>query len=51
MTPNMSRCVETTLVSCVMCINAILPLPAWVIVFCLLCLVWVWLPDDIEIHI
>lgn len=51
MNTNMVRCIETTLVSSLMCINIFWALPKWMVVFVLLCLVWVWLPDDIEIWI
>ena len=46
-----TKCVETTLVSCVMSMNAVFPLPTWMVVSVLLCLAWVWLPDDLEIWI
>lgn len=50
MTTNTIRCIETTLVSGMMVSNAILPMPTWLVVIVLLCLLWVWLPD-FEIHI
>ena len=49
MTTNMLRCIEITDVSFLMCINVIIPLPTWVIVLVFLCLLWVLLPDEIEI--
>ena len=51
MSGNLARCIETTLVCGLMCFNSIFPLPTWMVVFALLCLLWVWLPDDIEIWI
>lgn len=51
MNSNTARCLETTLVSGVMAINTVLPLPTWMVVLALLCLVWVWIPDNIEIWI
>lgn len=50
MTTNTGKCLETTIVSALMCINAIFPLPTLVIIFVMLCLAWVWLPDNIEIR-
>ncbi len=49
MTNNMARCLELTLTSCLMCINTIVPVPTWMLVFAFLCVIWVFLPDEIEI--
>lgn len=51
MTTNMTRCVETTLVSGMMCLYSVAVLPTWMMIMGLLCLLLVWLPNDIEIHI
>ena len=49
MTTNMIRCVEVTLASAFMCANAIISLPTWMLVIVFLCVIWVFLPDEIEI--
>ena len=49
MTAYMTRCVETTLVSGVMSINAFFPLPTWEVVLILVCWALVMIPDNIEI--
>lgn len=51
MTSTTIRCIETTLVSYLMCVNIVYPLPTWELVIVWICLIWVWLPDDIEIWI
>ena len=45
----MIRCIETTLMSGLMSINAFFPLPTWEVVLILVCWVWVMIPDNIEI--
>ena len=45
----MIRCIETTIVSGLMSINAFFPLSTWEVVLILACWVWVMIPDNIEI--
>jgi hypothetical protein len=52
MTTTTMRCIETTLVSGMMSIDSLIHImPTWMVVFIFVCLVWAWLPDEIEIWI
>ena len=45
------QCIELTLGEWVMLGNVILNLPTWCIVITILCVIWVFLPDEIEIWV